>query len=93
MTTEFAPAWWLRGPNLQTLWGKFFRRRTHLETRIERLSTPDGDFLEEYVETGDKCKDVDDMIEYLLSKDLANPLEYALRLLAEEGIEVDGLLD
>lgn len=46
MTTEFTPAWWLRGPNLQTLWGKFFRRNANPETSMERLSTPDGDFLD-----------------------------------------------
>lgn len=46
MTIEFTPAWWLRGPNLQTLWGKFFRRKANVETHLERLSTPDGDFLD-----------------------------------------------
>ena len=46
MTTHFTPAWWLRGPNLQTLWGKFLRRTEQIETRVERLSTPDGDFLD-----------------------------------------------
>lgn len=44
--TEFAPAWWLREPNLQTLWGKFFRRKANIATSVERLSTPDGDFLD-----------------------------------------------
>lgn len=46
MTTEFASAWWLRGPNLQTLWGKFLRRKANIQTHVERLSTPDGDFLD-----------------------------------------------
>jgi uncharacterized protein len=31
---------------LQTLWGKFFRRQPAHPTRIERLDTPDGDFIE-----------------------------------------------
>ena len=42
----FSPAWWLPGPNLQTLWGKFFRRKADLSTRVERITTPDGDFLD-----------------------------------------------
>ncbi len=46
MIREFAPAWWLRGPNLQTLWGKFFRRKPDVKTELERLSTSDGDFLD-----------------------------------------------
>lgn len=46
MTTGFIPAWWLRDPNLQTLWGKFIRRKPNVKTRVERLSTPDGDFLD-----------------------------------------------
>lgn len=46
MTTGFTPAWWLRGPNVQTLWGKFFRRKTNVETFVERLFTTDGDFLD-----------------------------------------------
>lgn len=43
---SFSPAWWLPGPNLQTLWGKFMRPRLPLNLRLERLDTPDGDFLE-----------------------------------------------
>jgi len=43
---EFSPAWWLPGPNLQTLWGKFARRKELSQTHLERLSTPDGDFLD-----------------------------------------------
>lgn len=46
MTTEFAPAWWLRDPNLQTLWGKFLRRKAGVKTDVERLSTSDGDFID-----------------------------------------------
>lgn len=43
---EYAPAWWLPNPHLQTLWGKFVRRQPGHATRIERLETPDGDFLD-----------------------------------------------
>jgi predicted alpha/beta-fold hydrolase len=46
MNSSFAPAWWLRGPHLQTLWGKFFRPLEVHDTRVERLETPDGDFLD-----------------------------------------------
>jgi predicted alpha/beta-fold hydrolase len=42
----YRPAWWIRGPHAQTLWGKFFRRRPPLEAVLERWETPDGDFLE-----------------------------------------------
>jgi len=47
-TSEYTyrPAWWVRGPHAQTLWGKFFRRRDQPATRSERWATPDGDFLD-----------------------------------------------
>jgi predicted alpha/beta-fold hydrolase len=41
----YAPAWWVPGAHLRTLWGKLVRR-TILETRSERWMTPDGDELE-----------------------------------------------
>ena len=44
----YRPAWWIPGAHLQTLWGKFFRRRPELEATLERWDTPDGDFLEIY---------------------------------------------
>lgn len=43
---RFSPAWWLPNPHLQTLWGKFLRRQPLRPTRVERLDTPDGDFLD-----------------------------------------------
>lgn len=42
----YRPAWWVRGGHAQTLWGKFFRARPPLPTRLERWETPDGDFLD-----------------------------------------------
>jgi predicted alpha/beta-fold hydrolase len=42
----YRPAWWLPGPHLPTLWGKFFRRLPPQLTRVERWDTPDGDFLD-----------------------------------------------
>ncbi|MEO5589631.1 MAG: hydrolase [Gemmatimonadaceae bacterium] len=47
MSNSYSPAWWLRGAHAQTLWGKFFRqKRRYHETRVERVETPDGDFLD-----------------------------------------------
>jgi len=43
---SYHPAWWLPGPHAQTLWGKFGRRIRPAPTRIERIETPDGDFLD-----------------------------------------------
>jgi predicted alpha/beta-fold hydrolase len=42
----YAPAWWVPGAHLQTLWGKLFRRPPVVPTRAERWPTPDGDELE-----------------------------------------------
>jgi predicted alpha/beta-fold hydrolase len=42
----YRPAWWVRGAHAQTLWGKFFRPRPSLPTRVERWETPDGDFVD-----------------------------------------------
>ncbi len=46
MPTSFSSAWWLPGPHLQTLWGKFARKQPAYQTRIERIETPDNDFLD-----------------------------------------------
>ena len=39
-------AWWMRSAHLQTLWGKLARRVPAAPTRMVRLDTPDGDFLD-----------------------------------------------
>ncbi len=41
----FRPAWWLPGPHLPTVWGKFGRRQPTVHDRLERWTTPDGDHL------------------------------------------------
>src|SRR5688500_13663325 len=46
LSSGYRPAWWLRNPHLQSLWGKFLRRTPLQPTALERLETPDGDFLE-----------------------------------------------
>jgi predicted alpha/beta-fold hydrolase len=43
--TEFAPAWFLPGPHLQTVWGRITRPRRAVRFRRESLETPDGDEL------------------------------------------------
>jgi uncharacterized protein len=43
---RFQPAFWLAGPHLQTLAGKFLRPRVQLHISRERWTTPDGDFLD-----------------------------------------------
>jgi len=42
----FAPPWWLAGPHLQTLAGKFWRAAPSEILSTERIETPDGDFLD-----------------------------------------------
>src|SRR5690606_26863014 len=42
----FAPAWWLPGGHLQTLWNPFCRRATPLARRRERLWRADGGSIE-----------------------------------------------
>ena len=42
----YRSAWWLPGPHLATLWGKFGRREEIRRVRWETVDTPDGDFVE-----------------------------------------------
>jgi uncharacterized protein len=50
----FQPAWWCRGPHLQTLWARLVRRHTPRPSlQRERLELPDGDFIDlDWTETG-----------------------------------------
>lgn len=41
----FAPAWWLRGAHLQTVWGRLARSRRQVPLRREAITAPDGDTL------------------------------------------------
>jgi predicted alpha/beta-fold hydrolase len=43
--SEFQPAWFLRGPHLQTIWGRIVRPRRAVPLRREIVETPDGDEL------------------------------------------------
>ena len=44
--SNFKPAWWLRGPHLQTLWPAMMRRKIPLDLSRERVELPDGDFID-----------------------------------------------
>ena len=43
--STFTPAWFLRGPHAQTIWGRLARPRRLVKLRRETLTTPDGDEL------------------------------------------------
>ena len=51
---RYRPAWWLPGGHLQTLWGKFGRRRLHIMTEREVIAAPDGDQIELHHMAGDR---------------------------------------
>src|SRR5687768_2077468 len=42
----FVPAWWCRGPHLQTLWPHLLRRSPRPTLQRTQLNLPDGDILE-----------------------------------------------
>lgn len=42
----FKPAWWCRGPHVQTLWPYFVRRPPAVPLRRERIELADGDFID-----------------------------------------------
>src|SRR5881296_1910770 len=44
-TPNFTPAWFIRGPHLQTIWGRLARPRQMVHLRREVLVTPDDDDL------------------------------------------------
>lgn len=43
--STFTPAWFLRGPHAQTIWGRLTRPRRLVLFRREMMTTPDGDEL------------------------------------------------
>ncbi|HVR39417.1 MAG TPA: alpha/beta fold hydrolase [Thermoanaerobaculia bacterium] len=43
--SNFSPAWFLRSPHAQTIWGRLTRPRRLVSLRRESLTTPDGDEL------------------------------------------------
>jgi uncharacterized protein len=46
INSSFKPAWWLKNPHLQTLWGALNRRQHPIELQRERIELPDGDFVD-----------------------------------------------
>jgi len=45
-SSQYKPAWWLPGTHAQTLWASFVRRTVEIELTMERLTLPDGDFID-----------------------------------------------
>ena len=41
----YRPRWWLRNRHVQTVWGPLVRRQERLPFRLERVDTPDDDFV------------------------------------------------
>jgi len=49
----FQPAWWCRGPHMQTLWARLMRRAPRPLLQRERMELPDGDFIDlDWTENG-----------------------------------------
>jgi uncharacterized protein len=46
VSSQFKPAWWLPGAHAQTLWPSLIRRPVEIELTTERLTLPDGDFID-----------------------------------------------
>ncbi len=44
--SQFKPAWWLPGTHAHTLWPNLIRRPIEIELTTERLTLPDGDFID-----------------------------------------------
>ncbi len=42
---DFSPAWYARGPHVQTIWGRLVRSRRMVKVNREEIETPDGDIL------------------------------------------------
>ena len=45
-SSKFKPAWWLPETHTQTLWPSLMRRPVEIELTTERLTLPDGDFID-----------------------------------------------
>lgn len=50
-----APSW-LRNAHAQTMWAPMFRRAPIVSRRIDRIDTPDGDFVVLYISEGERDK-------------------------------------
>jgi len=45
-SSQYKPAWWLPGTHAQTLWASLVRRTVEIGLTTERLTLPDGDFID-----------------------------------------------
>lgn len=46
INSDFKPAWWLKNPHLQTVWGTAFKHKPDLKLIQERIELDDGDFID-----------------------------------------------
>ena len=53
--SDFKPAWWLKNPHLQTIWGTAFKPKSDIELIPLRIELDDGDFIDAL-----KTKDIKD---------------------------------
>lgn len=44
--SDFQPPWWAKNRHVQTIWPRYFQRRTKVKTQDQRLQLPDGDFID-----------------------------------------------
>ena len=54
--STFNPAWWLRNRHGQTMLAKLLRKSESIDTQLQTLETPDGDFIDlAWTETPENC--------------------------------------
>lgn len=44
--SKFKPAWWMRNPHLQTIWGTTFKKIPNIRLISQRIELDDGDFID-----------------------------------------------
>lgn len=44
-TSGFVPPWWAKNRHIQTIWPRFLQKRAKVAWQSERLTLPDGDFV------------------------------------------------
>lgn len=84
--SSFQPAWWLQGPNQQTCFPSFFRKRNIPEGFWKRLELADGDFLDLYISGNESEIDKDankPMVVLLHGLEGSIHSPYALGVMAE----------
>lgn len=88
------PAWWLPGPHVQTVGARWSRPRRGVRLRRERLTTPDGDFVDLDWADGDAAAPPAGLVLVLHGLEGSARSGYALetyRQLARYGIPAVGL--